>query len=244
MKSTYLKHRFQFAVPVDYSDEKAIIAKIGSIIGDKNMRIGLGILNVEEFDCIRTTIITNRVGKSVFEDTDAYPYSLRSVMDDSDLSFAMDETLYDGRVVEYNKKGKQVSSNLEQVFELASENMSNEQYEKFCRDLRFECDTEIYDDLISVDCKIEKKAAKRVDFKSSLFKYSIYLLDSEDGVIVAYEKLPGLFSDRKMDESKDLKHPLNDAIQGMSYEELKALRKSTHAELKALRKDIKSISKG
>ena len=80
MKYNFLKHRFQFAVPVDYSDEKAILAKIGSIIGDKNMQTGLSLMNVEEFDSIRTTICTSRSGEDVFEDIDAYPHSLCYVM--------------------------------------------------------------------------------------------------------------------------------------------------------------------
>ena len=71
-----MKHSFQFAVPVDYSDEKAILAKIGSIIGDKNMQTDLRLMNVEEFDSIRTTICTSRSGEDVFEDIDVYPYSL------------------------------------------------------------------------------------------------------------------------------------------------------------------------
>lgn len=232
MKYTFLKHRFQFAVPVDYSDEKAILTKIGSIIGDKNMQTGLSLMNVEEFDSIRTTICTSRSGEDVFEYIDAYPHSLCSVMDDEYLSFTMDEILYDGRVVEYNKKRKLVSSDLDKVLKLMSEYMSGEEYEKFSCHLKLECYGERYDNLLSVDCKIEKKAAKHIDFKSSLFKYSIYVLDSIDGVIVAYDKLPGLSSDKKMNESADIKHPLRDAIQGMSYEELKALNKKIRSIIK------------
>ena len=227
-----MKHSFQFAVPVDYSDEKAILAKIGSIIGDKNMQTDLRLMNVEELDSIRTTICTSRSGEDVFEDIDAYPHSLCSVMDDEYLSFTMDEILYDGRVVEYNKKRKLVSSDLDKVLKLMSENMSGKEYEKFSSHLKLECDGEIDDNLLSVDCKIEKKAAKRIDFKSSLFKYSIYVLDSVDGVIVAYDKLPGWSSDKKMNESADIKHPLRDALQGMSLEELKALDK----EIRSIRK--------
>ena len=152
-----MKHSFQFAVPVDYSDEKAILAKIGSIIGDKNMQTDLRLMNVEEFDSIRTTICTSRSGEDVFEDIDVYPYSLWVVMDDEDLSFTMDEILYDGRVVEYNKKRKLVSSDLDKVLKLMSENMSGEEYEKFSSHLKLECDGEIDDNLLSVDCKIEKR---------------------------------------------------------------------------------------
>lgn len=225
MKYTFLKHRFQFAVPVDYSDEKAILAKIGSIIGDKSMQAGVDILSVDVFDCIRTTF-TERVGVKAYDTVDAYPTPLWTVMDDEDLSFTMDSILYDGRVVEYNKNRKLISSDLNKVLQLMSESLSKEDYQKFCRDLRIECDGDIKDNLLTVDCKIEKKAVKRVDFKSKVFKYSIYLLNSDEGVIVAYDKLPGLCYEKKISKSKDIQNPLRDALEGMTYEEIKQLRKN------------------
>ena len=199
MKYTFLKHHFQFAVPVDYSDEKAILAKIGSIIGDKSMQAGVDILSVDVFDCIRTTYFTERVGVKTYDTVDAYPTPLWTVMDDEDLSFTMDSILYDGRVVEYNKNRKLISSDLNKVLQLMSESLSKEDYQKFCRDLRIKCDGDIIDNLLTVDCKIEKKAVKRVDFKSKVFKYSIYLLNSDEGVIVAYDKLPGLCYEKKIE---------------------------------------------
>ena len=174
MKDPFLKHCFQFAVQVDYNDEKSLIAKIGSIIGDKSMQAGVDILSVDVFDCIRTTYFTERVGKEAYDTVDAYPTPLWTVMDDEDLSFTMDSMLYDGRVVEYNKNRKLISSDFDKILQLMSESMPKEDYQKFCRDLRIECDGDINDNLLTVDCKIEKKAVKRVDFKSKLFKYSIY----------------------------------------------------------------------
>lgn len=230
MKDPFLKHCFQFAVQVDYNDEISIIAKIGSIIGDKSMQAGVDILSVDVFDCIRTTYFTERVGVEAYDTVDAYPTPLWTVMDDEDLSFTMDSILYDGRVVEYNKNRKLISSDLDKVLQLMSESLSKEDYQKFCRDLRIECDGDINDNLLTVDCKIEKKAVKRVDFKSKVFKYSIYLLNSDEGVIVAYDKLPGLCYEKKISKSKDIQNPLRDALEGMTYEEIKQLRK-----------DIKSI---
>lgn len=225
MKYNFLKHRFQFAVPVDYSDEKAILAKIGSIIGDKSMQAGVDILNIDVFDCIRTTYFTKRVGKKAYDIVDAYPTPLWTVMDDEDLSFTMDSMLYDGRVVEYNKNRELISSDFDKILQLMSESMPKEDYQKFCRDLRIECNGDINNNLLTVDCKIEKKAVKRVDFKSKLFKYSIYLLNSDEGVIVAYDKLPGLGYEKKIRRSKDIQDPLRDALEGMTYEEIKRLRK-------------------
>lgn len=86
----------------------------------------------------------------------------------------MDSMLYDGRVVEYNKNRKLISSDFDKILQLMSESMPKEDYQKFCRDLSIECDGDINDNLLTVDCKIEKKAVKRVDFKSKLFKYSIF----------------------------------------------------------------------
>ena len=233
MKASYLKHHFQFAVPVDYNDEKSVIAKIGSIIGDKGMQSGLGIMSVNEFDCIRTAICTNQAGKKVYDNVETYPHALWTVMDDDELSFSMDKLLYDGRIVEFNKNGKLLSSDLDKVLKLMSENMSKEDYQTFSKRLKFDCDEEINDNLLSVDCKIETKAVKRVDFKSTLFKYSIYILNSAEGVIVAYDELPGFGNEKKISNSKDIKHPFRDALEGM-----------THEELVQLRKDIKSIRKG
>ena len=225
MKDPFLNHCFQFTVQVDYNDEKSIIAKIGSIIGDKSMQAGVDILSVDVFDCIRTTYFTKRVGVEAYDTVDAYPTPLWTVMDDEDLSFTMDSILYDGRVVEYNKNRKLISSDFDKVLQLMSESLSKEDYQKFCIDLRIECDGDINDNLLTVDCKIEKKSVKRVDFKSKVFKYSIYLLNSDEGVIVAYDKLPGLGYEKIISKSKDIQNPLRDALEGMTYEEIKQLRK-------------------
>lgn len=204
MKDPFLKHCFQFAVPMDYNDESSIIAKIGSIIGNKSMQAGLCIINVEDFDCVRVTIIHNQGCENEYDVIDAYPTPLWTVMDNDDLSFTMDELLYEGRVAEYDKNQKLVSSDYDKVLKLMSENMSSGDYQKFLIDLRLACDGSINEDTLTVDYKIEKKAVKRVDFESSNIKYAIYLLNSDEGVIVAYDKLPGSGYENKISQSEDV----------------------------------------
>lgn len=50
-------------------------------------------------------------------------------------------------------------------------------------------------------------------------------MNSDEGVIVAYDKLPGLGYEKKISRSKDIQNPLRDALEGMTYEEIKRLRK-------------------
>ena len=133
-----------------------------------------------------------------------------------------DDKIFEDVIVELDKRGRRKTDRISNLSDILKPFRDASETHKECKYFLSEIDPEIGDNIQSMFVRVFKKAAKVVSYSIGLRTYELCLTQAQDGLVFIFEKVPGLFSEKRLLESDSLTHPMKN----LSGEQLAEIRKT------------------